>query len=330
MANQQLIRPRKAVKKVALTKKIEDSEKQLIVGTRKNVDSPLVQGQFVSYRCGEHYSIHGSKAVELSDSEVVSVAPSSVIITLLLKGEIEFGYNNLNFALNAEHSPQAIIVNLDKPTNFRRKINAGNQVTKLNIMMSPQWMKQLSGNLADNMPFLEASEAFQNIQVTTEMVSLASKVIENENNPSFLNSLATEITVQQLILLVCEQLESRLFQNAFDNKVHDRDQKINDTIHYIESHLNQEISLETIAEHMMMSVSNLQRRFKQELGVTTAVYIRQRRLEVAKQHIERGSMTITEAAYEAGYHHPSNFSNAFKKAFGYSPSGFLDRNENLS
>jgi AraC-like DNA-binding protein len=30
-------------------------------------------------------------------------------------------------------------------------------------------------------------------------------------------------------------------------------------------------------------------------------------------------MSITEAAYEAGYHHPSNFTSAFKKVFGVAP-----------
>lgn len=48
-------------------------------------------------------------------------------------------------------------------------------------------------------------------------------------------------------------------------------------------------------------------------------YIRHRRLNIARQHLERGLVSITEAAYEAGYQHPSNFTNAFKKAFGVPP-----------
>lgn len=68
-----------------------------------------------------------------------------------------------------------------------------------------------------------------------------------------------------------------------------------------------------------MSVSNLQRRFKQSLDMTVSGYIRHRRLEIARQNLEHGLMSITEAAYEAGYHHPSNFTNAFKKVFGVAP-----------
>lgn len=84
-------------------------------------------------------------------------------------------------------------------------------------------------------------------------------------------------------------------------------------VSYIETHLEQELSLEHIAEVFSMSVSNLQRRFKQSLNMTVNGYIRYRRLEIARVHLERGLVSITEAAYEAGYHHPSNFTNAFKK-----------------
>ena len=44
-----------------------------------------------------------------------------------------------------------------------------------------------------------------------------------------------------------------------------------------------------------MSASNLQRKFKQELGLTVNSYIRYRRLEIAKYHLEQGLMSVTEA-----------------------------------
>ena len=68
-----------------------------------------------------------------------------------------------------------------------------------------------------------------------------------------------------------------------------------------------------------MSISNLQRHFKQSYNLTINGYIRHRRLNIARQHLERGLVSITEAAYETGYQHPSNFTNAFKKAFGVPP-----------
>ena len=97
------------------------------------------------------------------------------------------------------------------------------------------------------------------------------------------------------------------------------DNKIEDIISYIEINLDQPLSLESIARRFSMSVSNLQRRFKQSYNLTINGYIRHRRLDIARLHLERGLVSITEAAYEAGYQHPSNFTNAFKKAFGVPP-----------
>jgi AraC-like DNA-binding protein len=97
------------------------------------------------------------------------------------------------------------------------------------------------------------------------------------------------------------------------------DERIEAVICFIEIHLDQELSLKMLAEHFSMSVSNIQRRFKQSYNMTINGYIRLRRLEIARQHLERGLVSITEAAYEAGYQHPSNFTNAFKKTFGVPP-----------
>ena len=91
---------------------------------------------------------------------------------------------------------------------------------------------------------------------------------------------------------------------------------------YIENNLSQPLCLEKIAQKFSMSISNLQRKFKQELGLTVKNYIRYRRLEIAKYHLEQGLISVTEASYEAGYHHPANFTHAFKKTFGHPPKNF--------
>nr|WP_255526785.1 AraC family transcriptional regulator [Photobacterium sp. BZF1] len=90
-------------------------------------------------------------------------------------------------------------------------------------------------------------------------------------------------------------------------------------IEFIERNLKQPVALSEIAQHVCMSISSLQRHFKVEMGETVQQYIRKRRLEIAKIQIEKGLMSISEAAYSYGYKHPSNFSLAFKKEFGISP-----------
>lgn len=88
---------------------------------------------------------------------------------------------------------------------------------------------------------------------------------------------------------------------------------------YIEANLDQALSVSHLAKFSAMSISSLQHKFKNSLGISVLSYIRRRRLNIAKQQLEAGLMSISEAAYNAGYRHPSNFTSAFKKAFGMPP-----------
>lgn len=83
-----------------------------------------------------------------------------------------------------------------------------------------------------------------------------------------------------------------------------------------------ELQLDRLAASANMSVSKLQRLFKQRYNVTVSTYVRQARLNNVYKHLSDGRVTIGEAAYQAGYRHVSNFSNAFKEVFGVTP-GYL-------
>lgn len=43
----------------------------------------------------------------------------------------------------------------------------------------------------------------------------------------------------------------------------------------------------------------------------------------AKEALEQNGISIGEAAYLAGYNHPSNFISAFRKPFGHTPGELL-------
>ena len=53
-------------------------------------------------------------------------------------------------------------------------------------------------------------------------------------------------------------------------------------IHYVDSHLTQDISVEDVASQAYMSVSHFQRVFHVVTGITVGEYIRNRRLSQAR------------------------------------------------
>ena len=69
----------------------------------------------------------------------------------------------------------------------------------------------------------------------------------------------------------------------------------------------------------------LYRKLHALLGCTPAAYIRQIRLDRAKQLLEKGAGTVSEITFMVGYANTSAFARAFREAFGKAPSAFLKK-----
>ena len=96
--------------------------------------------------------------------------------------------------------------------------------------------------------------------------------------------------------------------------------------HHLRDHLltNREgyVSLAQLAAEHEMSVSHLQKLFKQVYGVPVYRYIKEYRLEQAAVELVRSRKPITEIAQHAGYDNASKFSECFKKRYGKTPSRY--------
>jgi AraC family transcriptional regulator, transcriptional activator of the genes for pyochelin and ferripyochelin receptors len=65
--------------------------------------------------------------------------------------------------------------------------------------------------------------------------------------------------------------------------------------------------------------------FKKMYGTTAFGYLRQIRLEKAKQLLESGRLNVTLTAYEVGYNSIPSFSKAFSSHFGMNPAAFIKK-----
>jgi transcriptional regulator GlxA family with amidase domain len=60
--------------------------------------------------------------------------------------------------------------------------------------------------------------------------------------------------------------------------------------------------------------------FRAAYGVNANDYLRNKRLVLAREALVHQNLSVTEAAYVAGYSNPANFATAFRKYFGSAPS----------
>ena len=90
----------------------------------------------------------------------------------------------------------------------------------------------------------------------------------------------------------------------------------------LEERTEELMALASLAVEHEISVSHLQKLFKQVYGVPIYRYIKEYRLEQAAVELVRSGKSVTEIAQQAGYDNASKFSESFKKRYGKTPSRY--------
>jgi TolB-like protein/AraC-like DNA-binding protein len=88
----------------------------------------------------------------------------------------------------------------------------------------------------------------------------------------------------------------------------------------IEANLNNEqFGVSELAEKMRLNRSYLHRKLKSITKKSVSEFIREIRLQKAREMLEQGSDNVSEVAYNVGFSSPSYFSKCFHDFYGYSP-----------
>ena len=101
-----------------------------------------------------------------------------------------------------------------------------------------------------------------------------------------------------------------------DTKLYNK--KVLDIMNYIQDHLTETLSMDSLASVFYLSKYHMMRLFKAETGVTIGHYITYRRLLLARRYIYSG-MPITDACFACGFQSYSAFSRAYKQEFKEPP-----------
>ena len=84
------------------------------------------------------------------------------------------------------------------------------------------------------------------------------------------------------------------------------------------------IADEKIAESLNMGVRSLQRRLKDHQASFSGLLENTRR-ELSREYLRDPKHSVNEVAYLLGFSEPGNFSRAFKRWYGQTPSEFRGR-----
>jgi len=95
---------------------------------------------------------------------------------------------------------------------------------------------------------------------------------------------------------------------------------------FLEGNFNHPPTIPTLAHLVGTNENHLKKHFKAVFQETVFGFIKNFRIEKAKQLLKIGELTIAQIADQLGYKHATHFSAAFKKITGELPKEFQKQN----
>ncbi len=88
---------------------------------------------------------------------------------------------------------------------------------------------------------------------------------------------------------------------------------------FILAHLNQNLSLDMLAQQLGFSSYHFARLFRQTTGESPHQFVLRKRIEAAQRLLKETNLSLTQVALEVGFPNQSHFTQAFKHRVGYTP-----------
>ncbi|MBP1988631.1 AraC family transcriptional regulator [Paenibacillus eucommiae] len=108
--------------------------------------------------------------------------------------------------------------------------------------------------------------------------------------------------------------------NKYDNKKLTRQ-----VIHYIHEHIEDDLSLQKVADEFELTTAKVRALFKEELNMNFITYLIECRISKAKEWLVHSEMPVKDISERLGYTSPQNFSRVFKQMTGVSPGTYRDQ-----
>lgn len=156
-----------------------------------------------------------------------------------------------------------------------------------------------------------------NLPITPKMLAVITQIINNPYKDHF-QRLYIETRVLELLLLQLDQIQQIISCAASDLTAYEAEQ-----MHYakklIEENLQNPLSLSQLSLALGTNECSLKKNFKSTFGTTVFGYLKQLKMEEAKQLLLDTQMTIGEVSEAMGYKNQQHFTAAFKKYHGCLP-----------
>ena len=144
-------------------------------------------------------------------------------------------------------------------------------------------------------------------------------ILEEMRSDRFGREVKIALDVEDLILHINRMVHAQHVpkKNATEHSLYQM------LVEYIEEHITEDLSLESLSEKFYVSKYHISHLFTDNTGIPIHQYITKKRLGLCREAI-LGQMSISDAYQLFGFGDYSSFYRAFKKEYGISPKDYRD------
>ncbi len=289
-------------------------------------EQAVVSGRLSFIPLTDELQLHICHCVEQQQLSQSCQLPPSLNITVLLAGSVAFRVGEKYYQFHAQTQPLAFANIIAQPQPFSRYLHQHQEVKKVTLSVCHDYLKK---RMTAAQFALFNSTRVTELALDEEVLLLTQQLLNAPSQADMLTRLHSEsLATKWLAKFLPELMQKKPTQHAHyrlppNTNIEHKKSRIMDL-------LTSDTPLEDIAAELAMSLSSLQRFFRQQFNTTPKRYLQQHKLNRARHALLIEGLSVGEAAYLAGYHHIGNFSSAFKKQFGITPVQFvaMHRHEN--
>ncbi|SMF39817.1 AraC-type DNA-binding protein [Alteromonadaceae bacterium Bs31] len=289
---------------------------------RKEVkNKPILAGVVRSARITSDWHWHYAEAHASKNAEVSFEVQAGMTFGLLYEGELQLEINGCPHSLKAE-APLAFCFSNAAPLRLRRRFKARARVHKFTLGTTGAWLTCMGLETL----MCQGQPQLQKFAATDEIVTAVNSLLALPNETSVQQKFQQMSNIATLLSAAGEELDKGvrcLLKHAHAPQAPETlEQRVQACVRDIVMRENIQLSdlqVDELAKSLGTSASSMQRIAKKCFGESLLKHIRQAKLANALNAMKERNFTIGEAAFLAGYKQASNFSLAFRKAYGFSP-----------
>ena len=273
--------------------------------------------------------LHTDDARDQRDLTAQTEITAGLRIVLLLEGAVDVSYGSRRVALSGTTGDAtALMVSVAERDQFTRHVRKGGYARRVNLGLGWDWLSQAAGgdgavSSAALNDFKHQHLAMQAWKVSQRTMVIAEQIVRPPLFEPLLQNLYVESRVLELVAEALGALHRHpsahpppAAPSALRPQEHRRMRELRE---FLATGQADQMSLDDIAHHVGTNANTLQRQFRASHGTTVFDYLRECRLQRARQVLERDGLTVGQAAMVAGYTSAANFATAYKRRFGLSP-----------